>query len=393
MSDVESAGTASAEGLATGPGAAGEWHAVLLRMAGFVPDDLISEARGWLAEGQPVDVAQALAFAAVAGGVPVRAEDAKLISDELIAAGEDVEVVARLEILDEDLVEPSPWAFSATLINGDTDPAQVAPMLDLTTDPEALAALDEVDRGLLTAVAGEKGAAALWRAWRAPADGSKGPEPRRVFVVAGTADLSDDEQPALTVRLQEALSAAGEIDPQVEVCGDRTPVPAYQSNAVARSALLWAREPTAPIRIARVFDGVDPVTGPMFEPDHPRIEDPAEIDQLVSYLESALPVLTTSSMMADILDPEHPETVPLTFRTDGEWIWTDTVSYYLRNHSLAPEAELLTHLRAAASGSTVPIVTEVGLHRVMSFLQRPDDTEPVWVVPEMGASESRPASV
>ena len=399
MSDAESAGMASVQALeaepVTGPevalSQAAAWHAVLLRMAGAIPDDLISEARGWLAEGQPVDVAQALAFAAVAAGVPVRAQDAALISAELLAAGEDADVVQQLAILDEDVLEPEQWSFSPILIDADTDLALMAPMLDLTTDPEAFAALDEIDRGAAAIAPEEGGVSAVWRAWRAPADGSAWPQPRRVFIVATTPGLSGDELPGLTARLQEGLIAVGESDPQVEVCPDDEPIPGYQSAAFAHSALLWAREESRSIRIARVFDGVDPITGPMFHPDHPLIEDSVEIDRLAGYLEGALPVLTTSSLMADVLDPERPEVVPLTFRTDGEWIWTDTVSYYLRNHSLAPDEELLAHIRASGSGTLFPTITEVALHRVMSFLQRPDDTEPVWVVPETGAAESRPA--
>jgi hypothetical protein len=401
VSDAESPGMASAQALeadpVTGPdaalGQAAAWHAVLLRMAGAVPDDLISEARGWLAEGQPVDVAQALAFAAVAAGVPVRAQDAALISAELLAAGEDTAVFHQLTTLDKDVLEPEQWSFSPVLIDADAELALMAPMLDLTIDPEAFAALDEIDRGAAAIAPGESGVSAVWRAWRAPADGSARPQPRRVFIVATMPGLSGDELPGLTARLQEELIALGESDPQVEVCPNNEPIPGYQSAACAHSALLWAREEPRPIRIARVFDGVDPVTGPMFDPDHPLIEDPVEVDRLAGYLEAALPVLTTSSLMADILDPERPHVVPLTFRTDGEWIWTDTVSYYLRNHSLAPDKELLAHIQATGSGTQFPMISEVALHRVMSFLQRPDDTEPVWVVPETGAAESRPAPV
>jgi hypothetical protein len=403
VSDADSAGTAPAgKAIVDVPdistvsppsaGHAAAWHAVLLRMAGALPDDLISEARSWLADGESADVAQALAFAAADAQLPVQAGDATLMADELRAAGEDAAVVQGLEILGEDDARLDGWLFSPVAIEDDVDSSTMPPILDLTDDPRALAALDAIDAGAVRAVSGEDLVAALWRTWRAPADAAPWPPPRRVFIVSCGPDVDVDALPRLTGRLQEALTAAGEDDPQVEVCADDLPVPDYQSTACANAALLWAREPAHPIQLARVFDAVHPIDGPLFDPDHPRIDDPDEIHRLATYLESAMPVLTTSATMADIMDPEHPEIVPLTFRTDGQWIWTDTVSYYLRESSLAPEEGLLTHLRAAAEPEA-PMITEVMLHRVLSFLQRPDDTEPVWVVPAMGGAESRPAPV
>ncbi len=167
-------------------------------------------------------------------------------------------------------------------------------------------------------------------------------------------------------------------------------VPTYHSMAWAHSALLWAAEPPVPLKLARVFDAVDPEEGPSFAPDHLVLDDPEEIARLLEYLDGALPILTTTALMADVVDPEHLEVVPLTFRTDGTWIWTDTISYYLSRYALAPEDELLDHLRSVDLPAPV---SEVTLHRVLAFLQRPDDVEPVWVVPETGGPESRTAPV
>jgi hypothetical protein len=36
----------------------------------------------------------------------------------------------------------------------------------------------------------------------------------------------------------------------------------------------------------------------------------------------------------------------MNFRTDGTWIWTDAVTFYLEEYHLAPEPDLLAHLRA-----------------------------------------------
>lgn len=365
------------------------WHALLQRMAGALSDDLISEARGWLAEGQQTDVAQALVFAALSGRIPVTLADADLISSELIADGQDIAAFADLEIIDEEDVRPSLWAFAPVPIEQTSDVARMPILLDLTIDPAALAELDQIDRAAIDAVGAESEVLGLWRAWRVPADGSPWPSPRRVYIVSLPQTARADEPALLTARMQNALEAAGEEFPQVEACQEGLPVPAYQGSACAHAALLWAAEPAMPIQLARVFDAVDPLAGPSFDPEHPRIEDLAEVVRLLDYLDGAVPVLASSATMVDILDPEHPSVVPLTFRTDGQWIWTDTVSYYLEEHLIAPEEGLLAHLRAA---DALPAVSDVALHRVMSFLQRPDDTEAVWVVPETAGPESQPAS-
>jgi hypothetical protein len=366
---------------------AGAWHALLLRMAGALPDDLVSEAREWLAAGETADVAQAVAFAALTGRIPLLGRDVELITTELVADGQDPESVPDLEVIEDDVVVPLPWTFAPVRGEGPGTPV----VLDLSTDPAALAALDPIDAAAVAAATADPAATALWRAWRTPADGAPWPAPRRVFVLTVPAGTTDDEPVRLAARVQAMLVSAGESAPQVEVCPEGGPVPAYQGTACAHAALLWAAEPPVTIRLARVFDSVDPHTGPAFDPRHPRIDDQAEAERLLGYLDRALPVLTSSATMADVLDPERPAVVPLTFRTDGRWIWTDTVGYYLERYALAPDEALLAHLRSV--GPDPAPVSEVALHRVLSFLQRPDDSEPVWVVPENDEPWPRPATV
>lgn len=365
--------------------AAGDWHALLLRMAGLVQDDLLSAARGWLAEGLLGEVAQAIASAAVAGRIPILTTDAALMAAALTDVGKDAEVLQDLEIVNESAVTPSLWSFSPVRVDDAVVAASAPSLLDLTIDPLALADLDVVDQTAVTAAEREPDVTALYRSWRAPADGSPWPAARRVFVVSTASSVPDDALLTLAARVQENLIDAGEIDPQVEVVRDGASVPTYHNMAWAHSALLWSTEPAVELHLARVFDAVDPELGPSFAPDHPVLQDPEEIERLLDYLDGSLPVMTTTALMADIVDPEHVEVVPLTFRTDGEWIWTDTISYYLSRYALAPEEELLAYLRSVDLPSPV---SEVALHRALAFLQRPDDSEPVWVVLGTGESES-----
>ncbi|WP_285628691.1 hypothetical protein [Kineosporia sp. NBRC 101677] len=358
-----------------------DWHALLLRLAGALPDDLISKARTWLAAGGQTNVAQAIGFAAVAAHVPVLAKDADLIARQLRARGENTSLTESLDVVQEVGNSAGPWVF------GPVDPAQAsAPIgpLDLT-GVECRHLMDAVDRAMAAAVGQEPGLTAVWRAWRAPADGSPWPLPRRVFVVRTDERVLGQRLIEVTARLQAALTAAGEANPQVEVCSPRRPVPGYQSSACAQASLIWAYEPFTPVRLARVFDEVDAKEGPRFADDHPVIDDLEELTRLLRYLGNGLPVLTTSATMSDILDPERPEVVPLSFRTDGQWVWTDTVTFYLEQYGLAPEPELLAHLRRC--GNEGPEVSDVAVHRVLSLLQVQGDggDVPVWTVPQRDA--------
>ncbi|MFD8750118.1 hypothetical protein ACFV0O_03925 [Kitasatospora sp. NPDC059577] len=142
---------------------------------------------------------------------------------------------------------------------------------------------------------------------------------------------------------------------------------------------------TAEFIVAPVFDLVDPLTGPAFHEDHPVIGDEGEREALAAYLASAVVVLMTPSLMADVLDPERPGGVPMNYRCDGRWIWTDTVTYYLDRYGLAPEPGLLAYVRErlAAGEAPAPLASEVR-ERVVDFLLAPAAAgqETVWEIDE-----------
>jgi hypothetical protein len=130
--------------------------------------------------------------------------------------------------------------------------------------------------------------------------------------------------------------------------------------------------PPAEFEIARVYDFADPVTGPGFAPDHPVIEDPDERDRLLDYLETGDMVLSTTARQDDILDPAAGAAVPASFRTDGTWIWTDAVAYYLSTHGMAPDARLLEHIDAQRElGWDVPDADHETAIRAADFLLHP----------------------
>jgi len=128
--------------------------------------------------------------------------------------------------------------------------------------------------------------------------------------------------------------------------------------------------------MATVFDGVDAVTGPSFSDDHERLDDTTDAAQVIDYLRAGEPLLVTTAQMDDVVDRSRRNSVPMNFRTDGTWIWTDTSTYYLAQHQLTPDLDLLEHIRSM--DYEMPELDGVALHRAMIALQEPSDEEPVW---------------
>ncbi|MEU9834370.1 hypothetical protein AB0D67_22820 [Streptosporangium sp. NPDC048047] len=122
------------------------------------------------------------------------------------------------------------------------------------------------------------------------------------------------------------------------------------------------------MRLARVFDGVGEDGAPYFAPGHPVVDDPAEREGLAAYLEAGTPILSTTGLDADRVRPERGTVVPLSFRTDGAWIWTDTVAYYLRVHGIRPDPDLCAHIDAA--GRRCPPVNEAVARHALDELRR-----------------------
>jgi hypothetical protein len=120
------------------------------------------------------------------------------------------------------------------------------------------------------------------------------------------------------------------------------------------------REP-GEIKNARIHDGLDAAGQPVINRSP---LPPDERDRVLSYLDAAPVVLAARGHDHDLFDPERAPAVPLTFRTDGAWVWPGAVAYYLREHDIAPDPELLTHIRA--SRFTMPEVDEPARKRAVA---------------------------
>ncbi|TPW76684.1 hypothetical protein [Schumannella sp. 10F1B-5-1] len=132
---------------------------------------------------------------------------------------------------------------------------------------------------------------------------------------------------------------------------------------------LSLRRTPPPPRVARVFDGHrDGI--PSFAPERPVIVDQAERDALLTLLRSGSVLVHASRPLRDDLG-DLDAAVPADLRSDGTWIWSDAVAYYLEHHWIAPDTELVAHLRAA--GPAAPL--DAATWRRLSAAIRPDAWE------------------
>ncbi|MFG2005804.1 TNT domain-containing protein [Spirillospora sp. NPDC048911] len=132
------------------------------------------------------------------------------------------------------------------------------------------------------------------------------------------------------------------------------------------------------LREARLFDDMGPNN------DRPSVSRPAvpqhEVDQIVEYLRKAPVVMAARSYGKDMVDPSRGEKVPLTFHTDGTWVWSGGTAYYLREHGIPPEPELVAHIRA--KGFEIPPVDKATLGAASDLIMGvPSPTPPPAATP------------
>ncbi|MFG1610227.1 hypothetical protein [Actinoplanes sp. NPDC049265] len=331
------------------------FHDLLLRLADRLPDDLTTQARGWLALGRSVEVARAVAFAALAGRIPVSAADCDLLTTTLGTAGDDGGVVAALDR--SETSAPGPFALAP--VGPDVLEAAAGSVpysLDLTVPYDGPGGLDPADEAIRAAVdPGEVAGVPIlgvWRSWRFPAYETPWPPPRRIFLVQ--ADTTSERLAYVVPVLQDALTGAGEISPQIEVFADPGALPSFQRTALGFAALLWSPGLRAEIRIARVFDQT-----------RPTLSDEEEVE-VAGYLAAGTPLMVSPQLTEDVADPARGAVVPVAYHTDGRWVWPAASLYYLTEHSLPPDAGLLAHIRATDARPSA--VDAVSLHRALTRL-------------------------
>jgi hypothetical protein len=100
------------------------------------------------------------------------------------------------------------------------------------------------------------------------------------------------------------------------------------------------------MRLARVYDATPDPSLP-FHPRRTQVVDPQEHARLMAFLSAGRLVLSTAEREADRLDPGRGDVVPIGFRTDGAWVWSEAIGYYLQAHGVAPEKSFYHHIRTS----------------------------------------------
>lgn len=113
-----------------------------------------------------------------------------------------------------------------------------------------------------------------------------------------------------------------------------------------------------------------PVTGLRVDLDRPRLSR-AEADQVAGYLLSGSPVVEPIGARVLLTDEVsgEPRRVPIGSRTDGEWIWQDNLTYYVKEHCLSPREDFLTYIRGLNYVLARP-VTEDDLRAASAFMSQ-----------------------
>lgn len=133
----------------------------------------------------------------------------------------------------------------------------------------------------------------------------------------------------------------------------RSPYPALQSNPTIYSGPYMPAPATSTpvhqhhfpamrpaLRLARVHEGLGEDGRPVIT--RARL-DPNLSTAVLAFLESAPLVLAARSLGTDEFEPADKD-VPLSYRTDGVWVWPGAVSHYLHKHGVAPEPDLVRHI-------------------------------------------------
>ncbi|MEU4643324.1 hypothetical protein [Micromonospora sp. NPDC023814] len=316
-----------------------DWHLLLLGLAGRMSDDAIARCRGLLADRRLTDVRDELIGAVLGEGAPLFPGEVDLLEEALGVTGETVERLSGIEITENEV--PVGYRFA-----------------------ESTSGTDRKDRAVIRSTVALVGARGLWRSRRLAAAGGASPDAGRVYLVEADEDA---DLVAITGEIQRALGTIGRDQPRVEVYPTGLDLPDYHRLARAHGKLLWSREPDPGVRVAVLFDAVDPPLGPRFRPDHPRAEQEAQAE-LMDYLRRGKALLLTTGRLVDVVDHTRGRVVPTSYRTDGRWVWSDATTYYLESHGLLPDPDLVTHIRAQRH--TAPVVDDVGMHRAMLALRQ-----------------------
>ncbi len=84
---------------------------------------------------------------------------------------------------------------------------------------------------------------------------------------------------------------------------------------------------------------------PPVDDSRPRLSD-ADAAAVAAYLDVGQFVMRTTKLHPDPLSDSDTPVVPSSLLTDGEWIWNDSLTYFVKTYHIAPREEFLAYLQA-----------------------------------------------
>ncbi|MEU3647791.1 type VII secretion system-associated protein [Lentzea sp. NPDC034063] len=139
-----------------------------------------------------------------------------------------------------------------------------------------------------------------------------------------------------------------------------------------RVSALEPRQQETRLELARPFDVIEDGKGTWYRP----MIGSREQVLVLRYLESAPVVLSSRGSAKDLFTGGDDLVVPLAYRTDGRWVWPESVSYHLREHEIPPSMELVDHIRQQRY--EIPVVPEIAKARAAALsMGRPFDEKQV----------------
>ncbi|WP_433293970.1 hypothetical protein ACQP2F_31920 [Actinoplanes sp. CA-030573] len=102
--------------------------------------------------------------------------------------------------------------------------------------------------------------------------------------------------------------------------------------------------------------------------DHVGAEPLEDAERVTAYLDSGYLLIDMMDVERDVLDPAQEILGGSSIMTDGEWLWRQDLSYYVRRHHVALPAELLARIRERHY--TMPAVEEKRLIALTEYAEQ-----------------------
>jgi hypothetical protein len=117
------------------------------------------------------------------------------------------------------------------------------------------------------------------------------------------------------------------------------------------------------VRFLSIFDKSSPE--PAIDP-HLGVLDPATSERVGAYLRSGVPLMSTTQKVPDAVTGAPAAVVPISIVTDGEYVWSMAVAYYVEAHHVSPGEEFITH--CARNQWAIPELSDTDVAASLNFV-------------------------